>query len=359
MAALVLLLLAIYIISNKYTRQLIFVHKGSHILKLLFGYILVVPFLYKNWIGLLVGIGMTLAIVLGLYMRSIMTRELYERVLNYICILSLTSTGYALFEKLINVFLDARHSHRISAVFLHPNYFGTIAGTVMIICAYKILTNQGSKGFYIAVAFANAISIYLSMSMFAWVEVFLGVSVLLVSYKRYKLFLLWVTSAALGAAAIFGLNLDLLPRLSDADTTINLRQHIWALTISQIKASPLFGHGFMSFLYLYHATFRGDPIPHSHSIYLDSLLNLGIAGTLLFLWYIGRYYIPLIRIRLQEKNIMITSLILAVSVAALAHGTTDITLQGLQTFPLFIIILSGLGADEKNGRYLINTDCFF
>ncbi len=318
-----------------------------------------VPLLYKNWIGLIVGVGMILAIIFGLYMRSVMTRELYERVLTYICVLSLTSTGYALIEKLMNVIMDGRHSHRISTVFLHPNYFGTIAATVIIICAYKVLTKQGSKGVYTAIAFANGISIYLSMSMFAWVEVFLGVSMLLVVLKKNRLFMLWLLAAAVGAIAVFGLNLGLIPRLSDADTTINLRQHIWALTVAKIKASPIFGHGFMSFLYLYHASYRGAPIPHSHSIYLDALLNFGIVGSGLFLWFMGKYYFSLIKMRFQEMNVTITSLILAVSVAALAHGTTDITLLGIQTFPLLIIILSGLGADEKNGRYHINTDCFF
>jgi O-antigen ligase len=126
--------------------------------------------------------------------------------------------------------------------------------------------------------------------------------------------------------------------------------------MEQIKASPLFGHGFMSFYYLFNSTYRNRRIPHSHSIYLDMLLNFGVVGTGLFLWFIIKYYVTLIKDRMKENNIMITSLIVAVVVAALAHGATDLTLLWIQTFPLLMIILSGLGAQEKTERHQITVE---
>lgn len=359
LSAIVMTFLASYIIVNKYTRQLIFIHKGSNLLKIFFGYVLIIPFLYKNWLGLLVGIGMIMAMIFGLFMRSVMTKELYERVLHLICIMSLTSAGYAIVEKLLNSLLDSRHSHRIASVFSHPNYFGTIVGTVIIICAYKILTNQGHKLFYILVGLVNTISIYLCKSMFVWMEVFIGVTVLLFMLKYYRLLFLWLTTAVAGGIAIFILKLPIIPRLSDMNVTISLREQIWALAVRQIKANPLFGHGFMSFSYVYNSSIQNNRIPHAHSIYLDMLMNFGIVGSMLFLWFLCKYYLSLFYTRIKEKNTMITSLILAVSVAALVHGATDMTLLWIQTFPLFLIIVSGVGADEKNGRYHINTDWFF
>jgi hypothetical protein len=131
---------------------MVFIHKGSNLLKFIFVYILVIPFVYKNWIGLAIGIGIILAIVLGLFMRSVMTKRLYEKVLTLICASSLTSAGYAMIEKLINFITDSRHNHRISAVFLHPNYFGTIIGTVILICIYKVLTNKEHQWFYYTIS---------------------------------------------------------------------------------------------------------------------------------------------------------------------------------------------------------------
>ncbi|MBP1755866.1 MAG: O-antigen ligase family protein [Firmicutes bacterium] len=359
LSAIVMTFLAVYIILNKYTRQLIFIHKGSNLLKIFFGYVLIIPLLYKNWLGLLVGVGMIMAMTFGLFMRSVMTKELYERVLHLICIMSLTSAGYAIVEKLLNSLLDSRHSHRIASVFSHPNYFGTIVGTVIIICAYKLLTHQGNKIFYILVGLVNTVSIYLCKSMFVWMEVFIGVTVLLLMLKYYRLLLLWLSTAVAGGIAIFILKLPIIPRLSDMNVTISLREQIWALAVRQIKANPLFGHGFMSFSFIYDSSIKNNRIPHAHSIYLDMLMNFGIVGSMLFLWFLCKYYLSLFYTRIKENNTIITSLILAVSVAALVHGATDMTLLWIQTFPLFLIIVSGLGADEKNGRYHINADWFF
>jgi O-antigen ligase len=158
---------------------------------------------------------------------------------------------------------------------------------------------------------------------------------------------LWLGSAVLGGILIFGLDFNLIPRLSDVEVTVRLRGQIWRLTMEQIKASPIFGHGFMSFYYLFDSTYRNRRIPHSHNIYLDMLLNFGIVGTGLFLWFILKYYVVLLKKQMKENSIMITSLIVAVGVAALAHGATDLTLLWIQTFPLLMIILSGLGAQEK------------
>ncbi|MDF2942135.1 MAG: O-antigen ligase family protein [Herbinix sp.] len=337
---------------------MIFVHNGSNMLKLLIAYVIVIPFIYKNWIGLMVGMGMILATILGLFMRSIMTIRLYEKILTLICVLSLSSAGYAMIEKLINIVFDGRHSHRIAAVFSHPNYFGTIIGTVLIICAYKVLTNQEHKWFYFMVAGINVISMYLCKSMFVWVEVFIGIAVLLVVLKKHRLLALWLTGAVIGGFMIFVLDFSIIPRLSDVNVTVRLRQQIWQLAIEQIKASPLFGHGFMSFSYIYDSTYRNRQIPHAHNIYLDMLLNFGVVGTGLFLWYIYKNYVTLIKLRFKEKNSMITSLILAVSVAALVHGFTDLTLLWIQTFPLFMIILSGFGAEEKVKSHQLNSDIY-
>ena len=358
LTAIVLTFLSVYVVANKYTRQLIFVHKGSGMLKVIFGYILMLPLVFHNWMGLIVGIGMTMVVMLGLFMRSIMTKELYEKTLHLICSLSLATTGYGFVEFLYNLVMDGRHSHRIASVFSHPNYFGTITGMVLIICAYKLLTGQGNKWFYYCVGSANVISMYLCKSMFVWVEVFIGVTVLLLIFKKYRILGLWLSAAVIGAICIFLLNMNIIPRITDAGETTSIRLQIWKLAIRQIQASPWFGHGFMSFNYVYHAAYQGNMIPHSHSFYLDTLLNFGVVGTGMLVWYMIRYYLTMIKHRFTEHNIMITGLIIAVTMAALVHGAADLTLFWIQTFPLFLIILSGLGADEKNGRYHINTDCF-
>jgi O-antigen ligase len=352
----ILAFLSIFILTNKDTRQWVFIHRGTRMLKLFFILVLTVSFFYHNWLGFLVGVGMILALTLGLYLRSIMTRDLFEQVLIMICTLSLTSTGYAILEAAMNVLREGVNKHRIAAGFYHPNYFGTIAATVIIICAYKILSNKENNLFYYFVAVMNVISLYLCESMFAFIEVFIGVTILLVLFKRYRLLAAWAALAAIGAFLIFNLNIDLIPRLNDVSVTFKMRREIWRLTIEQIKRDPLFGHGFMSFRYLYDANSPYKQFVHSHSIYLDSLLNFGVVGAALFLWYFIRYYISVIKAYNKKGNGTTAALIFALTAAALVHGVTDLTLFWIQTLPLFLIILAGQGPEEKEEQFVLGME---
>lgn len=353
LTAIILAFLSIYIIANKHTRQLVFLHKGSSALKLFFVYVLAIPFMYRNWMGFLVGVGMILAMILGLYLRSVMTRDLYERVLTLLCTLSLTSAGYAMMEAFVNYISNGKHNHRISAVFSHPNYFGTVVATIIIICAYKILTSKEIKWYYFMVAGVNVISLYLCKSMFAFVEVFIGIAILLVVQKKHKLLTIWLSTAILGAFMIFFVGVNLIPRLYDVSMTVRIRQRIWQLAIEQIKSSPLFGHGFMSFRYLFNTAYQNRKIAHSHSLYLDLILNFGIVGTVLFLWYFAKYYLSVLITCFKKNNTMVASLILAVTGATLVHGVIDLTLIWIQTLPLFLVILAGQGSEEKTEQYAV------
>jgi len=319
-------------------------------MKLFYLYVLAVPYVYQNWIGLAIGLGMIVALILGLYLRSVMTKDLFEKVLTLICGISMTGTVYAALEAFVYYLDKGANNHRIAAMFSHPNYFGTIAATVILICVYKFLTERENKWFYFVAAGMNVISLYLCKSMFAFIEVFIGVVVLLIVLKKFRLFLLWISTACIGVYVIFFAGIDLIPRLNDVSVTIMLRQHIWSMAIDAIKSNPIFGHGFMSFGYLFHASYKNNMIPHSHSIYLDLLLNFGIVGSIFFLWYFAKYYIAVIK-SFYQKNNAAASLILAVTVAALVHGATDLTLLWIQTLPLFLLILAGQGAEEKEEQF--------
>ena len=237
--------------------------------------------------------------------------------------------------------------NRASAMFFYPNYFGNIISIVIIICAYKVLTRQGKKWFYYIIAFMNVISLYLCESMFAWVEIFLGVAVLLFLLDMHRLLAIWLLMATVASFVIIVLDVNIIPRLSQAEVTTEIRFKIWDFAIKQIKEAPLFGHGFMSFLYTDTEQQLGFLVPHSHNIILELLLDFGIVGTVLFLWYFVKYYITLIKTHLSQDKTWITSLIFAISAAAMVHGLVDLTLMWIQTLPLFLFILAGLGAYEK------------
>ncbi len=335
-SGLVLISLAIYIIFKKQTRSLILIHSGSKVLFSFCAFAFFIAAIYKNWLGLLVAFGFTLAFVLGLYLRSVMTRILFERVLTMVCVLSLMGTVYALVEKFVFPYFKMGSSvNRASAMFFYPNYFGTIISMVIIICAYKVLTRQGKKWFYYFIAAMNVISLYLCESMFAWVEIFLAI---------------WLLLAPFASFIILVLNVNIIPRLYQAEVTTEIRFEIWDFAIKQIKKAPLFGHGFMSYMYTDSKQHLGYLVPHSHSIILELLMDFGILGTVLFLWYFVKYTITLVKTYFNDKKTRITSLVFAISAAALIHGLADLTLMWIQTLPLFLFILAGLGAYEKKNE---------
>jgi len=156
--------------------------------------------------------------------------------------------------------------------------------------------------------------------------------------------------ATFASFIILVLNVNIIPRLYQAEVTTEIRFEIWDFAIKQIAKTPLFGHGFMSYMYTDVEQHLGYLVPHSHSIILELLMDFGIFGTVLFLWYFIKYSITLVKIYFSEKKIRITSLIFAISAAALVHGLTDLTLMWIQTLPLFLFILAGLGAYEKKGE---------
>lgn len=348
LSAIVLISLALYIIFDKHKRSLLFIHKNSSVLLPFFFITLIVPLLYQNWLGVVTGIGIILAFVLGLYFRSVMTSELFEKILHLICIMSITALSCAVTENLYHIFLNQGDDvNRVSAMFYYPNYYGTIISIVIIICAYKVLTNQGQRNFYILVAAANVIGIYLCKSMFVWVEVFLGVAVLFVLLKKHRLLAIWLFCAAFAIFSIFVLDLNIIPRLSEMEVTAMLRLKIWDTAIRAVKASPLVGHGFMSYLFLFDQYYHGRVIPHAHNILLELLMDIGVLGTAMLLIYFISFYRDVFRVCFKEKKTGITSIIIAVSAAAFVHGFADITLMWIQTLPLFFLILSGMGASEK------------
>lgn len=352
LSGLVFLVIGLYITFSKQTQHLIFTHKGSGALRIFLCLSIAFPILYRNWLGLIVALAMSLGFIFSLYLRTIMTRVLYERCLSLICFLSVSGTIFGLLETITrSIRLQQFSGKRVSAQFFYPNYFGTIAATAIIICAYKILTKQGKQICYYLIIAANIVSLYLCKSMFAFAEVFIGVLVLLVILKHYKLLFTWLLLAVIICMLILGSGIALIPRLGDASVTFGMRLPVWKLTLEQIMHSPFIGHGYMSFTDVYHNIYSINAMPHSHSILLDLLINFGFIGTGFFAYYYFHFFKSVFVSCFQEKQTQINSVILAVAAAGFVHGLTDLTLLWIQTLPLFFLILSGYGAIEKEDYY--------
>ncbi|MGN6712616.1 O-antigen ligase family protein [Anaerocolumna jejuensis] len=344
-SGIILVSIAIYIAINKQTREVCLVHKefkGILIFQLFFQ---LVSLFYGNWMGVLGGFAFTLAAILGIFEYHVMTAELYEKSLSIMCVFSCFSTVYALVEQAM-ISGGYLNYQRVCSLFFYPNYFATISATVILICAYKLLTGQGNKYIFCTAILMNLINIYLSQSMFGWVEVLAGISIMLFLLRYYRLLASFVGVAVIGIALILFINPDVIPRISQANLTLSMRFQIWKNAILYIKEAPLFGKGTLT--YAYSTLQTGKIVAHSHSIILESILNYGILGSAVLAWAVGKYLLSIIKRCYYQGDVKITSLILGIMGAAFVHGVTDITLMWVQTFPLFIFLLAGAGTFKKN-----------
>lgn len=338
--------LSVYLLISPRTRGRIFVHEGSKFLLPFFALTLIVPLLYQNWLGVLCGLGLILILIIGLFVRSAMTRDIFEHMVTLVCLLSVPMTIVAIIEMLLmQPHFDGLY--RCFTVFMNPNYFATITGTVIILCGYKVVSHQGHPFLFYGIAAFNLISIYLCGSLFVWVEIFIGVATLLLLMRRHHML-----SALLLTAGCFCILLycfpDLIPRLSESHITTERREEIWITAAKAIGDAPFFGHGVLSYAFV-HSNYPGSySTTHAHSIYLDPLLNFGLVGTALLLIYFVQYYRKILRCIKESACPKIAVLICALTMATLVHGTTDVTILWVQTGLLMILLMGGLGASERS-----------
>jgi hypothetical protein len=137
---------------------------------------------------MLVSVIVLLIFILGFYMRTAMTGELFEKALSVCCHASVAASGLIIFEKILHiiVFNDPEHrcfgdlfGNKFLSFYFNPNYLASMMAAVVIICAYKVITKKGNKAYYYSAAALAMITIYFGGSMFTWAEVFFALAVYL------------------------------------------------------------------------------------------------------------------------------------------------------------------------------------
>ena len=136
---------------------------------------------------------------------------------------------------------------------------------------------------------------------------------------------------------------ELFPRLNETAPTINGRLEIIKQVVVEIKEYPVFGRGFLSTWFSnIRAGANNDRMWHAHNIILECLISFGYVGTSL----IGITFFLIFR-RLgkahekQKDTFGISSFVIAVVSAALAHAMVDMTILWVQTGLLAAITIGG------------------
>ncbi len=359
-AAALLLYIVGYILVKKSLKRDVFCHTGSFLLPVFCGITIITALFYKNYFGIFASVVVFLIFILGLYIRTVMTEEIFEKMLSVCCASSVVTSAIIILEKILAVLVFSAPNRRcfgnffgnkLLSFYFNPNYLASIMAAVVIMCAYKVILRKGDMKYYYLTAVLAMITIYFGGSMFAWIEVVFALAVFLISGHHRKYLGVFFAICGIAAFAIYFVP-DLLPRLSVSSKALNDRIEIWTLSIAKIPESWEFGRGFYSYrLVSYDPMFKGMPeiypAYHAHNLLLEFLLSFGVVGSVV----IGAFFFILFQKVFICKRIFkksfISTMIIAVTAGILVHSLTDMTMFWIQTMVLYCLIFGGIGANEK------------
>lgn len=338
-AIVVLLLIAF---TPEFQRGL-FDFRGALLIPLFCAYAFIVAFLNHNILGVVIAPVFLCILVIYCFVRRFIRRETINTCYTAICTMVFPAFVHAVIETATAPKID--EVYRCTAYFGNANYFGALMAAIIIICAHKVVSHNGKGVFYYVVAFMALVNIYLSGSLFAIIEVVVGVAIYLLLTKHYRLFCLMVIGGSLGIMLITSLP-ELLPRLSESGSATSYRVRIWGVIIREIKLHPFFGKGFLSYNIVKDLYDGSYTTVHSHNLALDSMLNFGIVGSILLgamLYFIIR---RIVRVYKADTKSELAAIALAVLAAIISHSFTDITFFWIQTGIFYVIVLGSIGAEE-------------
>lgn len=315
--------------------------------KFLLGF-LIIPFFvsatYSNYWGMLYGIVIIAVVICGFYVRSVMTRQLFNNMMDLACVGSVWSVLIAVYQKATAY--SVAPTYRPISAFHNANCYGMMIEFIVIIAMYRIFTNSRYKNFYFAVIGLNLVGLYLSASVSAFMAMSFAVMVVLFLKGRYKLAggLILIAAVFIGVGLMFP---AVFPRgIQAIDTTYEQRLNIWSTAVKGIRQHWLLGTGAMSYQMICDQ-FGGYKTYHCHNLLLDTLLNFGIVG----LGAIGIYAITQLKLlALRFRNNICSNmniLVVAAFMAIIIHGMTDVTILWIQTGMLFMLMFSSTGIGSE------------
>ncbi|MBO5726351.1 MAG: O-antigen ligase family protein [Clostridia bacterium] len=358
----VMAVLGFYILFKTNIKKTVFSHFGSSLIPIFSILTLVTALYFKNWLGALCSVVFFLIMVIGYYVRTVMTKEVFEKALDICCVASIGTSIIVFIEQ--GLYLCHQHLFPIYpnikefrcfgnlfgnmyfSFYFHPNYLGSILAAVILICAYKVVVKRQNKIQYYVVAVFAAVAMFLTESMFAWVVVFMGLSVLLILARRHLLLSILFIVAASGFFILLNVP-ELFPRILHIGGTTDNRVQIWDLAVNSLSESPWFGRGFFGYYQVSLATEGSYVTTHAHNIFIEPLLSFGIIGSIILFICVFILFEKIVLCKNFLRKSGITYLIFALTAGILIHSIIDMTMLWMQTALLYCVIFGGIGADER------------
>lgn len=347
LTALVVIGFGFYILFNKKARSFVFKEKYFGLFFVFSLYSAIVGVLNLNILGVLCSVFFFLVFLIGAYFKNTIQKELYERGLTVMVYMGALTGILTLAEFLYKCnILNPPYYYRAQLYFFNPNYLATLFSMAIIVCAYKVVCRKGSKLIYYICAALCGVGVYLTGSLFALVEIFVGVAAVLLLSKRHQMLSALLLLTATMCIVIYCMP-DILPRLKQANITTENRISIWLTSLDMLKTNFIFGGGYLTYFNIQSNYPGAYYTTHAHNIVLEPTLSFGVVGVILLILFFTFFYKRVLICRNYQSKSKASCLILAISIAAFIHASTDMTLIWIQTAFMFSLILSGVGHEER------------
>lgn len=352
---LVLLLMAVLIIPR--TRKAVLGESKLFLLGVVISvFSLLVSAIAVNYIGMAISFGVFVIVTLGCFSKSVMTHRRFKMLMFVGCIGSVVSVAVAFYQKSV---VEER-LYRSSALAFNPNYYGMLISMTMLVCVYGILDADRAEGsvkrrvicnklFFLAVLILNCYSlIVLCRSRSALLGFMACTVIYLVMSGRYAFGILGICLAVSVIALGWFFPEVMVWNNSILESFLG-RENIWENAMSAFRESPysmLIGRGPMTYYHIKDIKGFVDDAPHAHNILFDTLLNVGIIGTVFYAVLVIYLIREIFKAR-REGNTEAFALGTVFMLVVVVQGISDVTIVWHQCTVLFFFVLALSGKERR------------
>ncbi len=298
-----------------------------------------------NLPGIGIAFGVFLALSVGGAAKSLASEKGFD-VFCVLCgILSVSSLVCAVGQKALPWHTEG---YRPVAGAFNPNYLGAI--TVMTMCImlvrlfYSSPSEKGhpwyrpTKLFYVIVFLLDTVLLFLTESRSSLLALMAAVAIFLLLSRRYVFFSV-LAAAGIGLWTLGWFYPEIFSWTNSLSFIITERAEIWKEAFSSFLNpvynsnlgkvfSVLFGRGPMTYYMVWQeeGLFGAN---HAHSLFFDSLINVGIIGTLLYM--LLAVYLVKTALKLKNKRNTEFLLLFMLLGAVAAQGIADVTIMWHQS----------------------------
>ena len=297
----------------------------------------------KNPVGLAVTLGIFLILVLGCYLRSVMTPSLTEYMADIVGCGSVFTFGIVIVQRLV----ERNPGYRPTGWQWNANYLGAVAVLSTVIMLYRLFDGYGCDGsraltpkrlFFAGAILANCATIMICESRSSLLALMASVAVLLLMKRQYILF---------GLGAVCGIGIWALGYFfpeafgwANSLTYVFMQRFdIWMCALRSALQGPLefiIGRGPMTYRHVWaeEGLYGAD---HAHNIFFDTLINVGVIGVILYAALLVNILKNALKMKKSGDRTAFEMTVTAL-VTILVQGIADVTIMWHQTACLFILM---------------------